>query len=69
MPITSTPIHLPFPWNSPMALGAARHEVAEALGRAPCHLCGQPLVVRLDRQGPYFYCKCRRPRSQANKAA
>lgn len=67
MSAASTNVHLPFPWNSPMALQAARIEIAETLGRSPCPLCGYPLVVRLDRRGPYFHCMC--PRRTPTSAA
>lgn len=55
-------MHLPFPWNSPGTLRQSRDRSAEELGVARCPLCRHPLVARLDRQGPYFFCQCPRRR-------
>ena len=58
-------VHLPFPWNSPVATQQSRNQTADALGVARCPVCGRPLVVRLDSKGPYFFCGCGQRRCRA----
>jgi hypothetical protein len=58
MPAKHILAHLPFPWNSPAALRQTRNQSAEDLATPCCPVCGHPLILRQDRQGPYFFCRC-----------
>jgi hypothetical protein len=36
----------------------ARLDPSEIVGDARCPCCRTPLVARMGRHGPYFYCRC-----------
>jgi len=61
--------HLPYPWNSRVAMEQALVRSAEELGPAPCPVCRHRLVVRLGSRGPYFHCGCRVRGKEMRRAA
>ena len=38
--------------------GSPRWDPSEVIGVARCPCCRTPLIARMGRQGPYFYCGC-----------
>ena len=48
--------------------GREQRQVEEELGIAPCPICGYPLVARMGRNGPYFYCLCKEKKNRIRKA-
>ena len=46
------------PFENPIREAVQRERASEELGTARCPLCGWPLRLRVDCQGPRFVCAC-----------